>query len=637
MNIARTTALSLKRRAAALAPARIRRISRVARIAAALTRPRSAAARMAATAATAGGASTTPFSAQYARAFGGMTQWTPPEYGEYYPRSAMVYAAVKVRQDAIARLPLRVVRQTPPARRRADTDAPVYCHGHAHGHAPNAHGYAHNAHGHAHDAPGYTPGYAHDAPPRYSPDAPEYAHDAQGYDASRYAPNAPGYAHDYAADTPPRYAHGYAADAPPRYSPDAPGYAHDYAHDAPPRYSHDAPGYAHDAPPRYAHDYAADTPPRYAHDAPPRYAPDAPGYAHDYAADAPPRYAPNAPGYTPGYAPDAPANAFDTPSLGYSPLSPNARASGEPVGADHPLQRLLDAPNPFWTRGDLWRATETHLSLWGAAFWALERDEHGAIREIWPLRPDRMRIIPDANSYIKGFVFVGDGSQLAPYIPEDIVWMRYFNPLDEYAGLSPIAPLRLSADMGLDALRANRKLLQNDSAPGLIIETDGDPTDAEVHAFFQRWESRYQGVEKLRRPALLGAGMKATNLGFSPRDMEYIESLRWSLEDIARVFGVPKMMIGDMEHTTYSNFSAARRLFWEDTVSAQLALYQDALQRYLLPHFGDPALRVEFDLSGVEALKESEASKAKRRRLYVQAGIMTVNEARREIGLPARD
>ena len=608
MNIAHSTALSLKRRAAAFGPARIRRIGRVARIAAALTRPRSAAARMASTAATTG-ASTTPFSAQYARAFGGMTQWTPPEYGEYYPRSAMVYAAVKVRQDAIARLPLRVIRQTPPARRRNAADAPAYCRN-AHDYAHDAPGYAQGyAHGHGHDAPGYTPEYAPDAPPRYSHDTPpRYSHDAPGY-----AHNAHGYTPEYAADAPPRYspdapgyAHDYAADTPPRYSPDAPGYAHDYAADAPPRYSHDAPGYAHDAPPRYAHDYAADAPPRYSHDAH--------GYAHD-----------------------APANAYNTPSLGYAATAPTTRASGEPVGADHPLQRLLDAPNPFWTRGDLWRATETHLSLWGAAFWALERDEHGSIREIWPLRPDRMRIIPDANSYIKGFVFVGDGSQLAPYIPEDIVWMRYFNPLDEYAGLSPIAPLRLSADMGLDALRANRKLLQNDSAPGLIIETAGDPTDAEVHAFFQRWESRYQGVEKLRRPALLGAGMKATNLGFSPRDMEYIESLRWSLEDIARVFGVPKMMIGDMEHTTYSNFSAARRLFWEDTVSAQLALYQDALQRYLLPHFGDPALSVEFDLSGVEALKESEASKAKRRRLYVQAGIMTVNEARREMGLPARE
>ena len=311
-----------------------------------------------------------------------------------------------------------------------------------------------------------------------------------------------------------------------------------------------------------------------------------------------------------------------------------ARAGGEPVDTEHPLQRLLDSPNPFWSRSDLWRATETYLSLWGSAFWGLERDDNGGIVEIWPLRPDKMRVIPDAERYIKGFVYVGAGSALVPYLPEDVVWMRYFNPLDEYAGLSPIAPLRQSADMGMDALRANRKLLQNDSTPGLIIEMEGFPTDAEVSDFYARWESRFQGVEKTRRPALLSPGMKASNLGFSPRDMEYIESLRWSLEDVTRVFGVPKVMIGDLENTTFSNFSTARRLFWEDTVSSQLAFYQEALRQQLLPHFGDDSLTVEFDLSGVEALKESEENKAKRRSIYVKAGIMTVDEVRREMNLP---
>ena len=311
-----------------------------------------------------------------------------------------------------------------------------------------------------------------------------------------------------------------------------------------------------------------------------------------------------------------------------------ARAGGEAVGAEHPLQRLLGSPNPFWSRSDLWRATETYLSLWGSAFWGLERDEQGSIVEIWPLRPDKMRVIPDAQLYIKGFVYVGAGSELVPYLPEDVVWMRYFNPLDEYAGLSPIAPLRQSADMGMDALRANRKLLQNDSTPGLIIEMEGIPTDAEVSEFYARWESRFQGVEKTRRPALLSPGMRASNLGFSPRDMEYIESLRWSLEDVTRVFGVPKVMIGDLENTTFSNFSTARRLFWEDTVSSQLAFYREALQQHLLPHFGDDSLTVEFDLSEVDALKESEENKAKRRSIYVKAGIMTVDEVRREMNLP---
>ena len=99
-------------------------------------------------------------------------------------------------------------------------------------------------------------------------------------------------------------------------------------------------------------------------------------------------------------------------------IDASMRAGSEIVGADHTLQRLLDSPNPFWSRSDLWRATETYLSLWGSAFWGLERDEQGSVVEIWPLRPDKMRVIPDSQRYIKGFVYVGAGSEFVPYLPE---------------------------------------------------------------------------------------------------------------------------------------------------------------------------------------------------------------------------
>ena len=188
--------------------------------------------------------------------------------------------------------------------------------------------------------------------------------------------------------------------------------------------------------------------------------------------------------------------------------------------------------------------------------------------------------------------------------------------------------------MGIDALRSNRNSLTNESAPGLVVETADTPTDAEIQEFYQRWESRYKGVDKVRRPALLGAGMKATNLGFNPRDMEYIQSLRWSLEDVARVYGVPKPMMGDVERITFSNFQTARRVFWEDTIVPQLMFYQETLQQSLLPNFGDRSLFVEFDLSAVEAMREGENDKAKRRQMYVTTGIMTINEVRGEMNLP---
>ena len=317
--------------------------------------------------------------------------------------------------------------------------------------------------------------------------------------------------------------------------------------------------------------------------------------------------------------------------------APAARRRAREVGPGHPVQRLLDKPNPFWTRGDLWRATETYLRLWGSAYWGLERDDLGRVIEIWPLRSDRMRVVPDERQYIKGFVYVGKGRRLVNYVPEEVVWLRYFNPLDEYAGLSPIAPLRLSADMSLDALRANRSALANESSPGLFIETEDTPTDEEVKDFYQRWEFRFKGPEKARRPALLSAGMKASNLGFSPREMEYVQSLRWSLEDVSRVYGVPKAMLGDIERITFSNFTTARKVFWEDTIVPQLRFYEEALNQMLMPALGPEAsgLFVQFDTSAVEAFQESETDKASRRQKYVAAGIMTVNEVRREMNLPS--
>ena len=135
----------------------------------------------------------------------------------------------------------------------------------------------------------------------------------------------------------------------------------------------------------------------------------------------------------------------------------------------HPAQRILERVNRWYTSSDLWRAAEIYLNLWGAAFWAIERDEHGQ-PEIWPLRPDRVSIVPDRRQYIRGFVYNGRNGPVA-YTPEEIVWFRYFNPLEEYAGLSPIAPVRMSADTGKDSLRFNRNFLRNSAQPDFVLLT----------------------------------------------------------------------------------------------------------------------------------------------------------------------
>ena len=81
-----------------------------------------------------------------------------------------------------------------------------------------------------------------------------------------------------------------------------------------------------------------------------------------------------------------------------------------------------------------------------------------------------MSILPDRKRHIRGFVYQGQSGPV-PYTPDEIIWLRYFNPLEEYAGLSPLAPARLSVDMGIDGLRFNRNFLRNSAQPDFVLLT----------------------------------------------------------------------------------------------------------------------------------------------------------------------
>ena len=311
------------------------------------------------------------------------------------------------------------------------------------------------------------------------------------------------------------------------------------------------------------------------------------------------------------------------------------RGARRPVGPAHPVQRLLDHVNEWWSPGDLVRATETYLSLWGSEFWYLGRSEGGEVSEIWPLRPDRVRIIREGKRYVAGFTY-SEGGREFPMLREEVVWFRYFNPLDEYAGFSPMAAARLNADMGIDAVRFNREFFRNSASPqDLVFRARGPVTDEQVAEFYQRLEQRFTGPAKANRPIVTGEGWEVERLGLNQRDMEWLSGLRWSLEAVARVFGVPLPLLEDFSRATYNNVREARRMFWEKTVVPELVFLQGEINEGLLPKLGRAAegLKVAFDLSTIEAVSESETERTRRHVELVKAGILSVDEVRRERGL----
>ena len=306
-----------------------------------------------------------------------------------------------------------------------------------------------------------------------------------------------------------------------------------------------------------------------------------------------------------------------------------------PVDVDHPLQSLVDRPNNSWSRAELIRSIESNLLLWGSAFLGVERGDDGTVSELWPLRPDRMRVLPDVRKYVRGFVYEHAGDRVA-YLPEEVVWFKKFNPLEEYAGLSAVAPARLSVDMGLEAQRFNRNFFANSATPGdLLITSEETPTDDEVSEFYSRWDSRFKGSSRSHRPILLGRGMDAKRLGLSQRDMEFAKALEWSVEEVSRAFGVPTVFLSDLENATLANVSTLERFLWRNTIVPELRFIEDSLNRTLLPAFGLSPFeyRLRFDISAIEALNDTEDSLVAREVSLVNAGIMTPNEVRARHGL----
>jgi len=123
------------------------------------------------------------------------------------------------------------------------------------------------------------------------------------------------------------------------------------------------------------------------------------------------------------------ANALSRPPLKiYRRLSDT---SSKEVEKSHPLSLLLHKVNPFWTERDLRFATSVHLDLWGSAFWIVQRTNSLVPTDIWLYRPDRMTVLGDPDTYVKGFRFRQDRGPDKVFTPNEVVWFRHFNPLSE--------------------------------------------------------------------------------------------------------------------------------------------------------------------------------------------------------------
>jgi HK97 family phage portal protein len=305
------------------------------------------------------------------------------------------------------------------------------------------------------------------------------------------------------------------------------------------------------------------------------------------------------------------------------------KSEGREIAA-HPLLALLSRPNAREGGQRFLESLYGHLMVSGNAYVeAVSLD--GAPQELYALRPDRMRVVPDADGWPAAYEYAVGTQNVRFDIREDealapILHLTLFHPVDDHYGLSPMEAAATALDIHNAAGAWNKALLDNAARPsGALVVGGATLTDAQFDRLKGELEANYQGAGNAGRPLLLEGGLDWRPLSLSPKDMDFVEAKAAAAREIALAFGVPPLLLGLPGDSTHANYAEANRAFYRQTVIPLVKRTAESLSHWLAPAFGE-TLRLEPDLDAIEALADERESLWRR----VTAAAFLSNDEKRE-------
>lgn len=298
---------------------------------------------------------------------------------------------------------------------------------------------------------------------------------------------------------------------------------------------------------------------------------------------------------------------------------------------DHPALDLLYRVNPFQTKSEFLEITEINLKLSGDAFWWKIRNEQGQVMELWNLRPDLVTIVSDPNEFIKGYEFTKHDGEKVGFPKEDIIHFKYPNPLDAYYGLSPVQPTQVRIDTEAFASQYQRDFFLNNARPDAILkfENNNDLTEEQKTEIKQGWNKKYGGVGKNSKVAILEGEVEYQQISMSQREMDYIDSMKFTRDDILVAFAVPKPIVAITDDVNRANAETAMHIFLSETIAPELNRLEEKInEQLIIPEFGDD-LFIEFP----DPTPENRELTLKEYDEGIKAGYLLINEVREKENL----
>ncbi len=303
---------------------------------------------------------------------------------------------------------------------------------------------------------------------------------------------------------------------------------------------------------------------------------------------------------------------------------------GKEKAVNHPLYFLLhDEPNPEMTSFVFRETLMTHLLLWGNAYAQIIRNGKGEIIALYPLMPNRMMVDRDDKGQLyyqyntsKDDVPTMNGS-MVNLKPSDVLHIPGLG-FDGLVGYSPIAMAKNAIGMAIACEEYGAKFFANGATPGGILEHPGTVKDPK--RVRESWTSAFGGSSNANKVAVLEEGMKYTPISISPEQAQFLETRKFQINEIARIFRVPPQMVGDLEKSSFSNIEQQSLEFVKYTLDPWVARWEQAIVRSLLSANEKPQYFVKFNVDGL--LRGDYQSRMNGYAIGRQNGWMSANDIR---------
>lgn len=303
---------------------------------------------------------------------------------------------------------------------------------------------------------------------------------------------------------------------------------------------------------------------------------------------------------------------------------------GKEKAIDHPLYFLLhDEPNPEMTSFVFRETLMTHLLLWGNAYAQIIRNGKGEVVALYPLMPNRMTVDRDENGRL--YYTYNTSKEDAPTMKGSLVKLDSTDVLhipglgfDGLVGYSPIAMAKNAIGMAIACEEYGAKFFANGAAPSGVLEHPG--TIKDPARLRDSWTSTFGGSSNAHKVAVLEEGMKYTPISISPEQAQFLETRKFQINEIARIFRVPPHMVGDLEKSSFSNIEQQSLEFVKYTLDPWVYRWEQSMIRSLIPTADKSKFFIKFNVDGL--LRGDYQSRMNGYAIGRQNGWMSANDIR---------